>query len=83
VRVIGEKGILEYIGELHANGDVQIKHIFDGKVETTTINCPDSYKLQIMQFEGCIFKGEKPRLSLEETYENMKTLEHLFREIEY
>ena len=82
-RIAGDKAIIDYPGLYHALGVTDIHIRQESKVETLRIDCPHSYMLEVEQFARCILFGEKPLLSIKETYNNMATVDRILAEIGY
>ncbi len=88
--IAGDKGIIEYPGLYHATGHIPIRILRQDPVvqpmqqeEIVRVNCQDNYMLEVEQFGRCILNGEKPRLSLEETMDNLATIKRIHELIGY
>lgn len=77
-RIIGETGVIDVPYCHNAKGKVKI-HIQREKEELIlTIDTPDNYMLEFEQFGRCILNGEKPRISLEDSYNNALVMDKIF-----
>jgi predicted dehydrogenase len=82
-RIAGDKAIIEYPSLYHALGVTEIRIHKENATEIIKIDCPHSYMLEVEQFARCILFGEKPLISIQETYDNMLTVERIFTKIGY
>lgn len=79
--VVGEKGIIEVPVKFNTKGNVKV-YIKDGSgTKEVDIECPDNYMLEVEQFGRCILDGEKPLLSLEDSYQNARVIDEALKQI--
>lgn len=80
-RVVGESGIIETSAWFHATGDLELTIKRDSGVEVITVNSPDNYVLEATHFSNCILKGEKPLISLEDSYNNAVVIDKVLKQV--
>lgn len=77
-KIIGESGVIEVPVRFNAKGDTKIiiKSSDDAKdSEEINIVCPNNYMLEVEQLGKCILEGEKPFVTIEDSYNNAKVIE--------
>jgi predicted dehydrogenase len=79
--IVGESGIIEVPVQFNSKGDTRIVIRAGKEAEEITVVCPDNYMLEVEQFGRCILNGEKPLLTLEDSYNNLKVIETALHQI--
>jgi len=84
-KITGEKGVIQVPRGFNAEGELEIIVQTGEKVETLIVSTPNNYLLEIEQFGRCVLEGERPRISMEESYRNAcvtdKVLQQIFKPI--
>lgn len=79
--IVGELGIIEVPVKFNSKGNVKINIKKDGGIEEISIDCPDNYMLEVEQFGRCILEGQKPLLTLEDSYNNARVIDEALKGI--
>ena len=80
-RVVGDAGMIDIPQRLHAVGDLKISVIKDMGTEIITVNSHDNYALEVEHFGRCILEGEKPLISIDDSYNNMLVIDQVLSQI--
>lgn len=79
--IAGEAGIIEVPVQFNSKGDVRIILRRANEAEEINLSCPDNYMLEVEQFGRCILEGEKPLVSLEDSYNNAVVIDATLSQI--
>lgn len=80
-RIVGENGIIDVPERFNAKGECRIIIRKEGTEEVIKVDTPDNYALEVEQLGRCILNGEKPLLSLEESYNNAVVIDKVLKQI--
>jgi predicted dehydrogenase len=79
--LVGESGVIEVPVKFNDKGTTKIILKREIGIEEINIDCPDNYMLEVEQFGRCITLGEKPLLTLEDSYNNARVIEDSLNKI--
>lgn len=74
-KIVGESGVIEVIVKFNSKGSTKIIIRKNSGTEEINVECPDNYMLEVEQFGRCILEGQKPLLTLEDSYNNAKVID--------
>lgn len=79
--IVGNEGIIKVPVEFNSKGLITISLKKGNNIEEINIDCPDNYMLEIEQFGRCITEGEKPLVTLKDSFNNSKVIEEALNQI--
>lgn len=83
VQIHGTKGFIASNAEFNQCGDLSYTVSVNGQAETKTVHARQNYALEVEQLGRCITDGEKPHVSNEFTLKIARTMDKIFKAINY
>ena len=82
--VIGEQGALTLTAPFNTGlHETEVVLALEGQTIHQKISAADAYRLEVEHFSSCVRSGIQPALNLEETLENLATLEAIYQSAGY
>jgi len=78
-QIVGEEGIIDVPKGFNQEGDIDIIIKKKKHTEIITVSTPSGYMLEIEQLGRCILNGEKPLVTLIDTYSNAQVIDNILK----